>query len=160
MTSRRPGPADWGGRIDRVEQIEASNATAEPLALLSEVLRYQRRRAEEPEVASAVAAVSHEVLARRLVGDWPLLDVGRCADTISVSVGDVVGSLDRPDAPVPAPLRDAGRELSRMTMEERADAVEMWLDDPGLVHPQFAFWLRAATAPVLETAAAKVEPPS
>jgi FdhE protein len=159
LKTRRSGPADWAGRLDRIDQIGVDGAAAEPLRLLAEVLRYQRASVKDPQVVAGVAAVSRAVLPRRLTGSFPLLDVGRCADELCRAVLDAVPELSRVSA-VPAPLRDAGRELSERSWDDRSEIVEAWIENPHFVDPRDAFWLHTVAAPILEEAAAPVEVPS
>ena len=159
LKTRRAGPADWAARLERIERIGTGGPAAEPLLLLAEVVRYEMARAQEPEAVAGVAAVSQEVIARRLTGNFPLLDVARCVEDLCAGVVDGVARLNL-RAAVPGPLRDAGRYLVELPWDERREVAEAWVDDARLVEPRASFWFRTVSAPILEAAAAPLEAPS
>jgi FdhE protein len=142
----RGGPGDFGARLARVRHLISGPeaAAAAPLGVLEAVLVHQENRT--PAVA------------KQQIGSFPALDlqaaVAPIAGEIAIAVSALAGARS-----MPAPLAEAGRELGERSDEERRAAVEAWLADGTAVDPRAAFWARVAAAPVLELAAAGVEPP-
>lgn len=105
---------------------------------------------------AAAARVGGEALVRRLVGNYPLLELAASLDAIAAEVRVAVDALS---GRAPRPLSEAGRELAGRPDAELRALIATWSDDPSLVDPRFALWVRIAGAPVLERAAAGAEPP-
>jgi hypothetical protein len=160
VRTTRGAPGDFERRLARAAAVESSPATAEPLALLVRILGHQRTRAVAPSVRMAAAQVAAQAIPNRLVERFPLLDLSASLDAIVAELDPAVAALARDASPIPVPLADAGREIVGRPEGERRELVETWLDDPSLLDPRFALWVRIAAAPVLEPAAARVEPPS
>jgi formate dehydrogenase accessory protein FdhE len=154
------GPGTFAARRARAAQLLSSSAAGEPLALLEVVLEHQAERAHAPEVEAAARAMASASRLNRDKGVFPLLDLDAAVDPVIAEIDLLVTALNLPGrAPVPAPLEAAGSELKRRSMQERGELVQAWLDDPSLLDPRFGFWIAAAAAPVLESAAAGVSPP-
>ena len=94
----------------------------------------------------------------RLVETYPVLDVGVSVPPIVEEILVAVAALA--DAVSPHPLQRAGKDLVARGDAERHELVEAWIDDPSLLDPRVGAWIAVAAAPVLELAAAGVDPPS
>jgi formate dehydrogenase maturation protein FdhE len=156
----RGGPGDFERRYARAAAIEPSAGSAEPLALLIAVLGHQRRRAASPEVRAAAARLRAEAAPQRMGAGAPLLHLEEAVEPIVAELAAATGSLARPAHPVPVPLDESREELEHLAPAGRPDLVAAWLRDPSLVDPRFGFWIRLAAAPILEGAAAEIEPPT
>jgi FdhE protein len=159
--NRRPrgGPGEFGSRLARAEQllVDRGSATA-PLRTLVAVLRHQRRRAVVPEVAGEVERLVAGANARRSAATFPHLDLDESVAAVGTEVARAVREIN--GRRLPAALRDSRDELLSIPIEERAEQIATWLDDPDLVAPLAAFWFRVAAGPMLELAAAQVGSPS
>jgi formate dehydrogenase accessory protein FdhE len=153
------GPGDFRERLDRARTIERSPAAAEPLDFLVSVLDHQLGRSLQGGMRSSAARVSSGALEARLTDRWPLLDLTAAADPLVQEVSEAVRVLAGAP-PVPAPLAQSGRGLLAAGDGEVRSLVEAWLDDPSLLDPRIGAWLRIAAAPLLELAAAGIDPPS
>ncbi|MGH2748996.1 MAG: formate dehydrogenase accessory protein FdhE [Actinomycetota bacterium] len=154
------GPGEFERRGTRARALQSSASAAVPLAVLAAVLDHQRVRAASPNVQPAVAAVASAALPNRLLDRFPLLDLPPAADPIANELGAAVADLTGDGSPVPAPLAEAGADLVHTNRHEQEELVATWLDDPALLDPRLALWIAVAAAPILESAAARVEPPS
>lgn len=154
------GPGEFERRGSRARALQSSASAAEPLAVLVAVLDHQRARAADPSVQAAATAVASEALPNRLLDHFPLLDLSRAVEPIVDEIDSAVASLTSASSPVPAPLAAAGVDLAQTDRREQEALVATWLDDPSLVDPRFGLWIAVAAAPILEPAAARVEPPS
>jgi formate dehydrogenase accessory protein FdhE len=134
----RGGPAQLQIRLSRADHLlaDAAPSVAGPFSVLAAVLRHQLGRLDLVAPAPIHPGA-------------PLLDLAGAAPAIVAELPLTVAALA--DL-VPAPLAEAGTQLS-------AAVVETWLDDPALVDPRLAFWVLAAAGPVLERGAASVSPP-
>ncbi|HEV7863728.1 MAG TPA: hypothetical protein VGR20_13545, partial [Acidimicrobiia bacterium] len=156
LGARRGGPADFGVRLDRVEELlgrpGGGGGAAAPLKLLAAVVRFQAGRAAAPAVVAAAGAVASGAELRLAAGVFPLLDlaaaVGAIAGELPVAVAHLAGTgsaagtgsdrapLARAGASgaaqvgLPEPLVAAGMALAAATGEEREGLVEAWLEDP------------------------------
>lgn len=154
------GPGEFERRAARARAVAPSATASEPLAFLVAVLDHQRARAGTRVVRSAGAAVAEEAFPNRLLDRFPLLDLSRAAEPIVDETGVAVAALTRPGSPVPVPLREVGNDLAGLGRVEQKELVESWLDDPSLLDPRLSLWVGVAAAPILEGAAARIEPPS
>jgi formate dehydrogenase accessory protein FdhE len=123
------------------------------------VLEYQARPAGASPLREAADRVAAEAPTNRLVGIFPLLDLVAAAVPVGRELDPAVTSLAGSAARAPAPLAQAGRHLRDLPDSERLQLVRAWLDDPSLLDPRLAAWMRIAAGPVLEAAAARVKPP-
>lgn len=154
------GPGEFERRAARARALQSSASAAEPLAVLVAIIDHQRARAATPSVQSAVTAVAAEALPNRLLDRFPLLDLTCAVEPIVDEIAPAVAGLTASVSPMPPPLVEAGTGLAQTDRSEQADLVATWLDDPSLLDPRLALWIAVAAAPILELAAAKVEPPS
>jgi FdhE protein len=151
----RGAPGGFGRRLERAAGVERTPAVAAQMLLLIAVLEHQRERADAGSVVRAATSVAdHESSGGAA---FPLLDLDAAVAPILEELGPALSSLG---AGSPAPLRRAGEELLDAAHERRQALVSSWLDDPSLLDPRPGFWIRVAAAPVLELAAARLEPPS
>ena len=120
------------------------------------VLTHQSTRAASGEVREAAARVGAEAVSNKLKQRFPLLDLGAAIAPIVAEIEPAVAALA---GLAPDPLAQEGVDLARTAQGEQTTLVEAWLDDSSLVGPRTALWIRVAAAPVLELAAADVEPP-
>ncbi|MGH2819760.1 MAG: formate dehydrogenase accessory protein FdhE, partial [Actinomycetota bacterium] len=154
--SAHGAPGDFARRLERAGAIEPSEPIRAPLALLVDVLEHQLERASSTEVVGAVGRVAEAVATNRLLDRFPLLHLEAAIEALC---GEIERAADRLGASpaTPAPLEEAGRALGAGA---RREAVQTWLDDPSLLDPRTSFWIAVAAAPILEGAAANLEPPS
>ena len=158
IRSGRGKPGDVAARLVRAERLAASDGIAAgPLAMLVAVLRHHQARAGADLIRSEAGLLAASIDANRAAARFPLLDLdagaGPVMAELDVAVEALVGS-------VPDLLAGAGRTLASWSGPERRELVEAWLDDPSLVDPLLAFWVRVAAGPVLETAAVGAAVPS
>jgi formate dehydrogenase maturation protein FdhE len=158
MRAIRGGPGTFGARLERVQALEPTPASAHALAFLTRILRHQRARAGAAVVEESAGRVAADVVSNRLVERFPLLDLGAARDAISSEVDDAVAVLGRGEGAAPEPLKEAGEDLAARPQPDRAALIEAWSDDPALLDPRLAFWIRVAAGPILESAAGRVEP--
>ena len=155
MRPDRGAPGDFEGRLARARSVGAPEAS-EQLSLLTAVLTHQRERAATGEVRAAAARVEESALTNRLTQLFPLLDLAAAVAPIISEVEPAVAALE---TRVPPPLLEAGLMVSSAGDAHRRELIEAWLDDPSLLDPRLGLWIRIAAAPLLELAAARVEPP-
>jgi FdhE protein len=156
VKNTRGGVGDFEGRLARAKAIAPTTATAEPVAFMVDVLNYQCTRAASGEVREAAGRVAAEAAPNKLKQRFPLLDLGAAVAPIVAEIDPAVTALA---GLAPGPLAEEGVDLARAAPSEQSTLVETWLDDSSLVEPRSALWVRVAAAPVLEVAAAHVEPP-
>jgi FdhE protein len=96
--------------------------------------------------------------ARRSAATFPHLDLDESVAAVGTEVARAAREIN--GRRLPAALRDSRDELLSIPIEERAEQIATWLDDPDLVAPLAAFWFRVAAGPMLELAAAQVGSPS
>ena len=114
-----------------------------------------------PSVQAAVAAVAAEGLPNRLLDRFPLLDLSCATGPIADEIGPAVAGLLTDDpSRFPAPLSAAGVDLAQAERREQEELIAAWLDDSSLADPRLGLWIAVAAAPILESAAAKIESPS
>lgn len=154
------GPGEFERRGTRARALQSSASAAVPLTVLAAVLDHQRIRAADPSVQSAGAAAAAEAVPNRLLERFPLLDLSRATEPIAGEIAPAVARLTTGGLPVPAPLAEAGVDLARTDRHAQEELIATWLDDPSLLDPRLALWIAIAAAPILESAAARVEPPS
>jgi len=144
----RGGPGEFGDRLRRAEQLAANaqGAARGPLAVLVAVLGHQVTRA-----GVARGAAPHAD-AERL----PRLDLDAAAAAV---IDELTTAVDALTDAVPGELVGAGARLQALGPSELAAVVETWLDDPVLVEPRLAFWIKVAASPVLEHGARDVGTP-
>lgn len=169
MRTARHRPGDFEGRRRRAEALTRSAATAAnseaaagtsvaaaPLGVLHAVLAWQAERATSATVAATAALLVADADGRRQAGRYPLLDlsaaVGQLAEEIPRAVEAIHGI-------VPPALAEAGEALVELDAATREELSAAWLDDVSLVEARLAFWVQTAAAPLLEPAAAVVDPP-
>jgi FdhE protein len=157
---RADRPGDFERRLARAKGIAAPGGAAQPLAFLVTVLDHQRRRAGEQTIREAAARVAAQALHNRIVDTFPLLDLDAAPEAVVTELEPAVETLTRAPSSAPAPLAEAGKILCARPAAERLELVQRWLDDPTLLDPRLAAWVRIAAGPVLELAAAPVRPPS
>jgi formate dehydrogenase maturation protein FdhE len=152
---RRGRPGDLATRVTRAEELRGADnpATAGPLALLVEALRHHERRSADDLVRSEAALLAAAVESNRASARYPLLDLDAAAGPVMAELDLAVESLLSAPGAVPEALAAAGREIAGLPGPQRRELVEVWLDDPSLVEPRLAFWVRVAATPLLETAA-------
>jgi formate dehydrogenase maturation protein FdhE len=155
----RGGPGAFEIRRRRAASIGPASPAAHPLELLSAVLRHQEQRAGAAAVAATARRLAAQEGANRARGRFPLLELSEATDALHPEIEGVVAALDGGPGIVPPPLADAGRALVDLPEGERERLLEAWMDDPGLLDARVAFWVCVAAAPLLELAAASVEPP-
>jgi formate dehydrogenase accessory protein FdhE len=158
MRAIRGGPGTFESRLDRAEALEPTPASAHALAFLARILRHQRARVGRDVVEAAAGRVAADVVSNRLVESFPLLDLRPAVDAISSEIDETIAVVTRPDALAPGPLRDAGEGLAASAAVDRRELIEAWLDDPALLDPRLAFWVRVAAGPILESAAGRIDP--
>ena len=159
--ARRGRPGDVAGRLARAEQLAADDSVvAAPLALLVSVLHHSATRADSDLIRSEAALLAASVEPNGAAGRFPLLDLDVAAGPVMAELDVGVEALVGLGGTVPAPLSEAGQEAARWSGPDRRQLVETWLDDPCLVEPRLAFWVRVAAAPLLETAAIGVAVPA
>ena len=158
MRAIRGGPGTFESRLERVEALEPTPASAHALAFLARILRHQRARVGRDVVEAAAGRVAADVVSNRLVESFPLLDLRSAVDAISSEIDETISVLTRPDALAPGALRDAGEDLAARAAVDRREWIEAWLDDPALLDPRLAFWVRVAAGPILESAAGRLDP--
>ena len=158
MRAIRGGPGTFESRLERVEALEPTPASAHALAFLARILRHQRARVGRDVVEAAAGRVAADVVSNRLVESFPLLDLRPAVDAISSEIDETVSVLTRPDALAPGALRDTGEDLAARAAVDRSELIEAWLDDPALLDPRLAFWVRVAAGPILESAAGRLDP--
>jgi formate dehydrogenase accessory protein FdhE len=158
MRTIRGGPGTFESRLERVETLEPTPASAHAVAFLARILRHQCARVGTGVVEAVAGRVAADVVSNRLVESFPLLDLGTAVDSISSEIDDTVAVLTHPDAMAPGPLRDAGEGLAARAAADRTELIEAWSDDPALLDPRLAFWVRVAAGPILESAASRVDP--
>lgn len=154
---RRGGPGEADVRLARAEELPGREPVAtEPLALAAALLRHHLARAADDLIRSEAALLAAAVESNRASGRFPLLDLEAAAGPVMSELDLAVAALaDR----VPGALAGAGAEVAGWSGPERRQLVETWLDDPGLVDERYAFWVRAAATPLLESAAAGARVP-
>ncbi|MDQ3985757.1 MAG: formate dehydrogenase accessory protein FdhE [Actinomycetota bacterium] len=158
MRRHHGAPGDFEHRLARTKAIARSPATAEPLAFIAEVLGVQRDRAANPEVKAAAARVSAESKPNRLVGNFPMLELAAGVEPIRAEVDLMIDGSSRVLLKAPGPLRDAAADLSHESSSGLSHIITTWLDDPSLLDPRHEVWIRISGGPILELAAAGVEP--
>jgi FdhE protein len=166
--TRRGGTGDFAGRLARVEHLLAApdhgGGAAGPLALVAAVVRYQAARASVPAVVAAAGAVSAGAELRMAAARFPMLDlaasVAPIAAELPLAVAALTGGAAGPGVDLPEPLISAGMALTGGSGEHREALVESWLDDPAGPEAVLGFWVRVASAPILEAARATVATPS
>ena len=158
MRAIRGGPGTFESRLERVEALEPTPASAHALAFLARILRHQRARVGRDVVEAAAGRVAADAVSNRLVESFPLLDLRPAVDAISSEIDETVSVLTRPDALAPGALRDTGEDLAARAAVDRRELIEAWLDDPALLDPRLAFWVRVAAGPILESAAGRIDP--
>lgn len=155
---RRGGPGEVGIRLARAEGLSGrAPVAAEPLALAAALLRHHQVRAADDLVRSEAALLAAAVESNRASGRFPLLDLDAADGPVMAELDQAVASLV--DL-VPEALATTGRELVAWSGPDRRELVETWLDDPTLVGERYAFWVRAAATPLLESAAVGASIPS
>jgi hypothetical protein len=158
MRTIRGGPGSFESRLSRAQSLDSTPASAHALTFLSSVLRQQCSRVGRDVVEAAASRVAADVVTNRLVERFPLLDLGAARDAISSEIDATVAVLARPDGVAPAPLREAARDLTTRPLADRGGLIDAWSDDPALLDPRLAFWIRVAAGPILESAAGRVDP--
>lgn len=153
------GPGEFEQRGTRARSLQSSASAGAPLTVLAAALDHQTARATDRSVQSAGAAVAAEAVPNRLLERFPLLDLSLATEPIVDEIGPAVTHVTNA-ASVPPPLAEAGSGFAQMGRSEQAELVATWLDDPSLLDPRLALWIAVAAAPILELAAARVEPPS
>jgi hypothetical protein len=151
----RGGPGGFGARARRAAELGGPGPATGPLAVLSAALDHQGRRSQAGEVARAAAAIVHDLPARRLGGTAPWLAIDAAAGPIAVETREAAATIVQRERGLPEPLTSAAAWISQWPAE-LDDAVAAWLDDPSLVEPRLAAWIRVGAAPVLELGAANV----
>jgi formate dehydrogenase maturation protein FdhE len=151
----RGGPGAFGARAARAAELAGPGPAAEPLAFLAGVLEHQLARSDATDVIEAAADAGGELTARRLGGSAPWLRLEASAPTIAAETLRAVEALGS-RAATPGSLRDAGDLLRN----EPDGLVRDWLDDPTLVDPRIAVWIRIGAGPILERAAGNARLPS
>jgi formate dehydrogenase accessory protein FdhE len=154
----RAGPADFESRLARARSIETTAATAAPMRLLIALFAHQLARTGEPSVGQAAFPLAADATARRLVEEFPLLDLSVAAEPIAAELEQVVMPPSDVVSAAPAPLATSARALAHQRQDERLDLARTWLDDPDLLDPRTALWIKVAAAPILEFAAAHLDP--
>jgi formate dehydrogenase maturation protein FdhE len=157
---RRPrgGPAEFDVRLARAEQLlTAGGSATAPLTALVTVLHHQYRRASAGEVGTAVEDIVTRSAERAAASHYPRLATGGSQAAVDVELALAIREVG---AALPVALRTAGDELLSISSDERAARISSWLDDPSLIAPPAGFWLQVASAPLLESAAARLGPPS
>ena len=154
----RGGPAEFAERRDRAAQLAATPGVEQPLAVLVGVLDHQRDRARDATVAAAAALVGLGGTRRAVAGTFPILDVTVAADAVDAGVAVALRALSGGVVALPDPLAAAARLLEAPAL--RAETTRAWLADPALVDPRLGFWINIAAQPVVELAAAEVQPPA
>lgn len=157
MRHRRAVPGDFEGRLLRATSISVSKAASEPLTFLTAVLTHQARRSALSEIRETAAAVGADILTKSLTQEYPLLTLQASSERI---VSELEPAIENLQLRAPLPLQQAGGVLLSAPDSECTDLVGLWLDDPSVVDPRLAVWMKIAAAPVLELAAARAEPPS
>lgn len=107
-----------------------------------------------------MGAITTDALSNRLLDRFPLLDLSRGAGSIVEEIGPAFSTLTAAGSNLPRPLAEAGADLTGRDLLEQEDLVTTWLDDPSLLDPRLALWISIAAGPILEGAAAKMDPPS
>ncbi|MGH2817216.1 MAG: formate dehydrogenase accessory protein FdhE [Actinomycetota bacterium] len=158
MRTIRGGPGSFESRLARAQSLESTPASAHALTFLSSVLRHQCLRVGQDGTRATAGRVAADVAANRLVERFPLLDLGAARDGISSEIDATVAVLAHQDGAAPAPLREAARDLTTRPLADRRGLIEAWSDDPALLDPRLAFWIRVAAGPILESAAGRVDP--
>jgi formate dehydrogenase accessory protein FdhE len=158
MRTIRGGPGSFESRLARAQALDSTPATAHALTFLSAVLRHQWSRFSRDEAETTAGRVAADVVANRRVERFPLLDLGAARDAISSEIEKTVADLASPGGLAPAPLRDAAEDLIARPSSDRRGLIEAWSDDPALLDPRLAFWIRVAAGPILEGAAGRVDP--
>lgn len=151
----RAGPGAFELRRARAASLDGTSDAAEPMGFLHAVLEHQARRAQDPAVQGAAQTIGSEALPNRLIERFPLLDLAASIDAIPEEVDSAVAVLADGS---PGPLVASGRDLLAQPSSQRRDLVATWLDDTTLVDPRVALWIRVASGPLLELAAARLEP--
>jgi formate dehydrogenase accessory protein FdhE len=157
LREERGGPGAFDTRIQRAEELAGVPESAEPIAFLLAVLGHQSARAQDVEVQRAAQTVGSEALANRLTQRFPLLDLEFSTEAISSEIDVAVRALADSEM-TPEPLRASGKDLVARPPDERRALIQAWLDDSSLVDPRLGLWIRVAAGPILELAAASLEP--
>ncbi len=110
-------------------------------------------------MADAAALVAREVLAKRLTGRFPLLELAAAVEAVAIEIPCAVEALTGAGAPTTTLLAAAGRNLIEGPPERRSAHADAWLQGTP-PEPEISFWVGVAASPVLELAAAAVEPVS
>jgi hypothetical protein len=159
--SRRGRPGDVEARLARARELSAlDQVAADPLRLLEAILRHHQSRAGDELIRSEAGLLAACSDADRSFGLFPILDLDPAAGPIMAELDVAVAALLASGDTVPLPLAAAGQDLIGRSGPERRELVEAWLDDPSLVEPALAFWIRVAAGPLLETAATAATVPT
>jgi formate dehydrogenase accessory protein FdhE len=142
--------------LARARSIEPTAATREPLTFMIAVLAHHEARAATEEVRAAAERVGAGATERKSAQLFPLLDLDAAVEPLVAAIEPAVEALARL---APGPLAEAGVALAGAASDERTTLVGAWLEDSALAPPTSALWIRVGAAPVLELAAARVEPP-
>jgi formate dehydrogenase accessory protein FdhE len=124
------------------------------------VLGHQRDRAKAAVVREAAAGASDKAVGNRLLDRYPLIEMQRAIGPITDEIRPAITTLSAGRSVVPGPLAASGSELDQMDPSMLTELVGRWLDDPATLDARLALWIAVAAAPILELAAARIEPPS
>jgi FdhE protein len=155
---RRGGPAEFAQRRDRAAQLATTPGVEQPLAVLVAVLDHQQDRSRDTTVVAAAALVGLGGTRRAVAGTLPVLDLTVASDAVDAGVAVALRALTGGAVALPDPLAAAARLLESPAL--RAETTRAWLRAPALVDPRLGFWIGIAAQPVVELAAAGVEPPA
>jgi Protein involved in formate dehydrogenase formation len=154
------GPGEYEQRLGRARTVQSSTSAAEPVAFLIAVLVHQRERARSADLRQAAAAASEQSVGNRLLDRYPLIEMHPAIGPVADEIGIAVSALQVAPSTVPDPLVASGAELAQMERSEQTDLVGRWLDDPATLDARLGVWIAVAAGPILEQAAAKIQPPS
>ncbi len=155
----RGGPARFDERLRRCESLlsasTAESATA-PLTTMAAVLAHQDRRAADASVRAAAHSLATDA-GRSASGRFPMFDAATALGCISAELTLAIHALA--PGPVPRLLAEEGLAIIAWPAHERLRTIEAWLDDTDTVDAPHDFWIRVASAPLFELAAATLDVP-
>jgi hypothetical protein len=157
----RGGPARFDERLRRCESLLSGStpeSATDPLTAMAAVLAHQDRRAVDPTVRAAAQSLAEDAAGRAASGAFPMFDVATALGCLSAELS--LAAHELAPGPVPRVLAEEGLAIVGWPDDQRLLTIEAWLDDASTVDAPHAFWIRVASAPIYELAAATLDVPN
>jgi FdhE protein len=156
----RGGSSRFDERLRRCDSLLSGStpeSAIEPLTAVAAVLAHQARRAVDATVRAAAQSLAEDAARRAEAGLFPMFDVANAIGCVNAELSAAVDALA--PGPIPRMLAEEGVAVLRWPQDQRLLTIEAWLDDVETVDALHGFWIRVASAPVYELAAATLDVP-